>query len=131
MSFEKSYARQVEAFGRRGDVLLGISTSGRSRNVICAFEAARQMGIQTIGLLGRDGGELRSLADISLIVPSSDTQHIQEAQIVIIHLLCELIEERMISGRRAQVQDLSRVRRLWEIPRPAGQQTAARANGRG
>ena len=94
--YDDVFARQVEALGRPGDVLLGISTSGRSRNVIQAFEAARRGGLRCVALLGGDGGELRSLADIAVTVPSLDTQHIQETQIVAIHILCELIEEQII-----------------------------------
>jgi phosphoheptose isomerase len=105
VGYDEVFARQVEAFGRRGDVLLGISTSGRSRNVIRAFSEARRLGLRTIGLLGCDGGELRELSDVALVVPSSDTQHIQAVHVVLIHLLCELIEERIaddisVRGRR-------------------------------
>jgi phosphoheptose isomerase len=95
VGYDEVFARQVEAFGRRGDVLLGISTSGRSRNVIRAFSEARRHGLRTIGLLGCDGGELRELSDVALVVPSNDTQHIQAVHVVLIHLLCELIEERI------------------------------------
>lgn len=92
--YEQIFSRQVEAFGKENDVLIGISTSGSSRNLIEAFRVARVRGVRTIALLGRDGGELRELADLSLIVPSHETQHIQEAQMVVLHLLCELVEER-------------------------------------
>lgn len=93
VGYENVFARQVEAFGKAGDVLIGISTSGRSQNVVQAFTVARSRGMQTLALLGGDGGELRSLADHCLLVPSSEPQHIQEVQIVMIHLLCELVEE--------------------------------------
>jgi D-inositol-3-phosphate glycosyltransferase len=93
VGYDTVFARQVEAFGRAGDVLVGISTSGRSQNLVQAFAAARSQGMHTIGLLGGDGGTLRSLTDHCLLVPSSEPQHIQEVQIVIIHLLCELVEE--------------------------------------
>jgi phosphoheptose isomerase len=95
VGYDEVYARQVDAFGRRGDVLVGISTSGRSRNVVRAFSEARRIGLRTIGLLGSDGGELRELSDVALVVPSNDTQHIQAVHIVLIHLLCELVEERV------------------------------------
>ena len=98
--YEHVFARQVEAFGRAGDVLIGISTSGNSRNLLRAFETAKSQGLLAIALLGKDGGELRHMADISIIVPATDTQHIQEVQIFIIHLLCELVEERLMSGWR-------------------------------
>ncbi|MBW4582123.1 MAG: glycosyltransferase [Tildeniella nuda ZEHNDER 1965/U140] len=93
VGFEDVFARQVEAFGKPGDVLMGISTSGRSRNLVEAFNVARLQGVQTIALLGGDGGTLRSLADYCIVVPSSEPQHIQEVQIVVIHLLCELVEK--------------------------------------
>lgn len=99
VGYEHVFARQVEAFGRKGDVLLGISTSGQSRNLVQAFEAARRQGLYCIAILGRDGGDLHPLADISIIVPSFDTQHIQEVQVVVIHLLCELVEERLMSSQ--------------------------------
>jgi phosphoheptose isomerase len=98
VGYEQVFARQVEAFGRSGDVLLGISTSGQSRNLVRAFEAARRQKLLCIAILGRDGGDLHSLADISIIVPSFDTQRIQEVQVVVIHLLCELVEERLTSS---------------------------------
>lgn len=93
VGYEQVFARQVEAFGQAGDVLVGISTSGRSPNLVQAFTVARSRGMQTIALLGGDGGTLRSLTDHCLLVPSSEPQHIQEVHLVIIHLLCELVEE--------------------------------------
>lgn len=92
-SFDEVFSRQVMALGRRGDCLLGISTSGNSRNVIRAADAARSAGIQVIGLLGRDGGALRALCDVAIVVPSSTTARIQEAHIFIGHTLCALVEE--------------------------------------
>ena len=93
--FEDVFARQVEAFGRPGDVLVGISTSGRSRNVLRAFEAAAARGMTRIGLLGGTGGDLLPLAEHAIVAPSDDTQHIQEVHIVVIHVLCELVEEEL------------------------------------
>jgi glycosyltransferase involved in cell wall biosynthesis/phosphoheptose isomerase len=95
VSFEDAFARQVEALGRRGDLLIGLSTTGRSRNLIRAFERARAAGISTLALLGGDGGQLTALADHVVIVPSRSTQHIQEAHDVLIHILCELVEGRL------------------------------------
>ena len=103
MGYENVFARQVEAFGRAGDVLVGISTSGRSQNLIHAFTVARAQGMPTIALLGGDGGTLRSLADHCLLVASSEPQHIQEVQIVIIHLLCELVEEWFVSEKPSAI----------------------------
>ncbi|HCF27204.1 MAG TPA: phosphoheptose isomerase, partial [Cyanobacteria bacterium UBA11049] len=102
IGYEYIFSRQVEAFGRAGDVLIGISTSGRSRNLLQAFEAARLQGLRTVALLGGDGGDLRQLADISIIVPAHNPQQIQEVQIFIIHLLCELVEERLMLQRQEQ-----------------------------
>jgi phosphoheptose isomerase len=95
VGFDDAFARQVEAFGRRGDVLVGISTSGRSANLVRAFERARELGLTTVALLGRDGGHLPALADVSLVVPAFDTQRIQEVHGVIVHLLAELVEQRL------------------------------------
>ena len=91
-SFDEVFARQVSAFGARGDCLIGISTSGNSRNVIKAAEAARGIGMRIIGLLGRDGGALRALCDVAIVVPSDSTARIQEAHAFIGHTLCGLIE---------------------------------------
>ena len=99
VGFETVFSRQVESLGRPGDVLVGISTSGRSPNLIRAFESARAAGLETLALLGRDGGPLRQLADASIVVPSDDTQRVQEVQILIIHLLCELVEEMLFAAR--------------------------------
>lgn len=90
--FEHIFARQVEALCAPPDLLVGISTSGNSRNVIAAIEAGRARGLFTVGLLGGDGGRLAQLCDLSLIVPARDTARIQEAHILIGHLLCELVE---------------------------------------
>jgi D-inositol-3-phosphate glycosyltransferase len=99
IGYDDVFARQVDTFGRTGDVLLGISTSGRSRNLVQAFKAARRRGLCCVAILGGDGGELKELADVTIVVPSCDTQHIQEAHIVIIHILCELIEERILADQ--------------------------------
>jgi D-inositol-3-phosphate glycosyltransferase len=95
--YEHVFARQVEALGRPGDVLLAISTSGRSRNVVRALEAARRAGMRTIALLGDGGGDCRTLCDVAIAVPSQDTAHVQEVHIVVIHILCELIEARVLA----------------------------------
>ena len=90
--FENVFARQIEALGTKGDLCLAISTSGTSPNIVAACEQAREQGIGVIGLLGRDGGSVKSLCDLVLIVESDDTQRIQEAHNLIGHILCELIE---------------------------------------
>lgn len=92
-TFDEVFARQVAALGRTGDVLVAISTSGNSRNVIRAVEEARTAGMQVIGLLGRDGGILKVMCDLPIVVPSQVTARIQEAHILIGHTLCGLIEE--------------------------------------
>lgn len=94
-SFDQVFARQVEGLMTGRDVLLGLSTSGNSANVIAAFEKAKEMGGKTILLSGRNGGRLRELADISMIVPSDVTAHIQEAHGCIYHILCGLLEDAM------------------------------------
>jgi DNA-binding MurR/RpiR family transcriptional regulator len=80
-------------------VLVGISTSGRSPNVVEALAAARRRGLRRVAILGRDGGAARELADVAIVVPSSDTQHIQEIQIVVIHLICDLVEAQLAAQR--------------------------------
>jgi D-sedoheptulose 7-phosphate isomerase len=90
--FSTAYRRQVETLVRRGDVLVALSTSGNSENVVEAARAARAVGAVTIGLTGRDGGRLRSLCDEVLVVPSGAAERVQEAHITVIHILCELIE---------------------------------------
>ena len=90
--FEKVFARQVEALGARGDVCLAISTSGNSPNIVAAIEEARSREMNVIGLLGRDGGLCAPLCHLALIVPSNDTQRIQETHNLIGHIICELVE---------------------------------------
>jgi D-sedoheptulose 7-phosphate isomerase len=98
--FENVFARQVEAFGERGDVLIAISTSGASPNIVRACEAARERELKVIGLLGRDGGAVFSLCDLALVVSSDDTQRIQETHNLVCHILCELVEHTLFPGER-------------------------------
>jgi D-sedoheptulose 7-phosphate isomerase len=91
--FEHIYARQLQALSRPGDLLIAISTSGNSTNVVKAVEYAKANGIYTIGLLGRDGGTLAAQVDLALTIAVESTARIQEAHIVILHLLCEAFEE--------------------------------------
>lgn len=94
-SYDIVFSRQIEALGQKGDVAFGISTSGNSKNVILAIQKAKSMGLYTIVLSGRSGGELKSLADLSLIVPSQKTARIQECHIMIGHILCERVDEKL------------------------------------
>jgi D-sedoheptulose 7-phosphate isomerase len=94
-AFDDVFARQVMALGRAGDLLVGISTSGNSKNVIRAVEEAKALGMTSVGLLGRDGGQLRALCDLAIVVPSEATARIQESHILIGHTLCGLIERHL------------------------------------
>jgi D-sedoheptulose 7-phosphate isomerase len=94
-SFDEVFARQVAGLGRPGDCLLAISTSGNSRNVLRAAETARAQGLVTIGMLGRDGGALRALCDITIVVPNPITARIQEAHAFIGHVICAMVESRL------------------------------------
>jgi D-sedoheptulose 7-phosphate isomerase len=96
--FEHVFARQVQALGREGDVLVGISTSGNSANVVEAFERARAAGLRTIALTGESGGALGPLADIEINVPSSETSHIQEAHIAVGQLIAFLVEDELFTS---------------------------------
>ncbi len=91
--FDAVFSRQVEALARPGDVLIGISTSGNSRNVIAAVNSARAMGVSTLGLLGGQGGALKDMLDHMILAPSSDTPRIQECHILIAHIWCAMIDE--------------------------------------
>jgi D-sedoheptulose 7-phosphate isomerase len=91
-SYAEVFSRQVEALAQRGDVVVGISTSGRSANVLRALRAARERGASTIALLGNDGGTIAPEVDLAIVVPASDTTRIQECHITLIHAICELIE---------------------------------------
>jgi D-sedoheptulose 7-phosphate isomerase len=91
--YESVFARQIEALGQKNDLVIGISTSGKAKNVSSGIRQAKKMGIKTIALTGGDGGEIARIADISLVVPSSVTARVQEAHITIGHILCELVEQ--------------------------------------
>lgn len=95
IGYDNVFARATEALGAPGDVLIGISTSGKSESVNLALKAARTRGMATIGLLGRDGGPARELVDVAIIVPSDDTQRIQEGHITIGHIICGLVEREL------------------------------------
>jgi D-sedoheptulose 7-phosphate isomerase len=95
LGFDRIFARQLEALGRKGDLAIGISTSGNSPNVLLALEAARAMGLVPAALAGRDGGKLRGLADPLVVVPSDVTSRIQEMHILLGHMLCEALEQEL------------------------------------
>ena len=94
-AFQEIFARQIKALGKDGDIVIGLSTSGNSPNVIKAFEVAKEMGIKTVALTGNDGGMLAKLADVPLIVSSSSTPRIQETHILAGHILCEMVEHQL------------------------------------
>lgn len=91
--YEFVFSRQLEALGRKGDLLIAISTSGNSGNVVKALELARKIGIKTIGLSGRTGGAMNELCELNLVVPSNDTPRIQEMHIMIGHIICQAIDD--------------------------------------
>ncbi len=93
--YDAVFSRQLEGMGQEGDLFIGISTSGNSKNVINAFESAKKMGITTVALVGRDGGAMAKMADHALIVPSDATPRIQESHILIGHILCDIIEKEL------------------------------------
>jgi D-sedoheptulose 7-phosphate isomerase len=93
--FEEIFARQVAAFGKTGDVLVAISTSGKSANIRRALEEGKSRKLKTIALLGRDGGSCRNIADVDLIVAGDSTARIQEAHKFLLHVLCEICEARL------------------------------------
>ncbi len=93
--FEHIFSRQLEGLGRSGDLLIGLSTSGNSKNVIMAFEVAKAQGIKTVALLGRDGGALKSVADLAIVVPAQTSDRIQEIHIKLIHTVIETLERKL------------------------------------
>jgi D-sedoheptulose 7-phosphate isomerase len=95
IAFSEIFAKQLRALGKEGDVAIGISTSGNSSNVLKAFEVAKEMRMKTVALTGNDGGMLAKMADIPLTVPSTSTPRIQEAHILIGHILCEMVEHQL------------------------------------
>lgn len=90
--FEYVFSRQVQGLGRKGDILVGLSTSGNSKNVILAVQEAKKLGMKTVALLGKDGGELKGMADLSIVVPAQTSDRIQEIHIKIIHTVIETVE---------------------------------------
>jgi D-sedoheptulose 7-phosphate isomerase len=99
--FDRVFSRQVEAFARPGDVVVGISTSGNSANIAKALDVARAAGCRTIALLGRGGGAIKGMVDLPIVIPSDTTPRIQEGHITVIHILCDLLEQALFSDNRA------------------------------
>ncbi len=95
--YDKVFSRQLEGMGQKGDLFIGISTSGNSQNIINAFEVAKQKGITTIALVGRDGGAMAKIADMAIVVPSESTPRIQESHILIGHIICDIIEKEIFA----------------------------------
>ena len=95
--FDTVFSRQIEALARKGDVVVGISTSGNSENVVRALKLANEIGADTIGLLGNEGGRAKEHAGIAIVVPSNDTARIQEPHITIGHIICEIIEQEIVN----------------------------------
>jgi D-sedoheptulose 7-phosphate isomerase len=93
--YDKVYQQQVEALAKKNDILVVLSTSGNSKNIVRAISAAKARGIKTIALLGRDGGQILGLSDYSIVVPAQGSDRIQEGHITIIHIWCDLIENAM------------------------------------
>ncbi|MBA2423348.1 MAG: D-sedoheptulose 7-phosphate isomerase [Chitinophagales bacterium] len=98
-SYDQIYSRLVKARGKKGDVIVGISTSGNSGNVIKALELANQLGMITVGMTGESGGKMKALSTYLLNAPSSDTPRIQESHIMIGHIICELVEDKMFERK--------------------------------
>lgn len=97
-SYDIIYARLISGIGRKDDILVGLSTSGNSKNIVKAFEKAKEKGIHTIALTGEKGGIMKDLADLCICVPSNDTPRIQESHIMIGHIICELVESSIFSN---------------------------------
>ncbi|QFR48640.1 D-sedoheptulose 7-phosphate isomerase [Sulfurimonas lithotrophica] len=91
--YDKVFSRQLEGMGQEGDIFIGISTSGNSKNILNAFDSAKKKNILTVALVGKDGGEMAKKADIALVIPSDSTPRIQESHILIGHILCDIIEK--------------------------------------
>jgi D-sedoheptulose 7-phosphate isomerase len=99
--FDEIFARQVRAFGKPGDVLVTLTTSGNSPNILAALNAAKTQGLHTVALLGRDGGRARGIAEVELLVPSQITARTQEAHKFLLHVLCEIVETVWLLPREA------------------------------
>jgi phosphoheptose isomerase len=114
VGYDDVFARQVEAFARPGDVVVAFSTSGRSRNVVRALETGRRLGARTIAVLGGDGGTAVRQADVDIVAPATDTQHIQEVHTVVLHLLCALVEDALVTRGAFGRTETTASRTAWE-----------------
>ena len=99
-SFEEVFARQVGGLGEKGDVLIAFTTSGKSKNVLCALKEAKRKGMESICFLGRDGGFTKGVATLDLLVPGDNTARIQEAHITVAHIICEIIEQQLCQEQK-------------------------------
>lgn len=97
-SFDVIYSRLIDGIGKKGDILIGLSTSGNSTNIIKAFEKAKEKGMTTIGFTGQTGGKMKDVSDLLLNVPSTDTPRIQECHIMLGHIICQLVEEKLFTS---------------------------------
>ena len=93
-SYDVIYSRMIDGIGQKGDVLVGLSTSGNSVNIVKAFEAAKEKGMITVGFTGITGGKMKSVSDYLINIPSTDTPRIQESHIMVGHIICQLVEEK-------------------------------------
>lgn len=98
-SYEVIYSRIIDGIAQPGDVLIGLSTSGNSANIIRAFEVAKQKGVTTVGFTGLSGGQMKTLSDYLINIPSTDTPRIQESHIMTGHIICQLVEEKFFGGK--------------------------------
>ncbi len=98
-SYDVIYSRLIKGLGNKGDILVGLSTSGNSRNIVLAFEQAKANGMITVGFTGESGGKIKALSNYLINVPSADTPRIQESHILLGHIICQLVEEKYFSGR--------------------------------
>jgi D-sedoheptulose 7-phosphate isomerase len=118
--FDMVFARQVEAFGSRGDVAVGISTSGNSPNVLRALEAAKVKSIYTVALTGASGGAMKKVADCTICIPSEETPRIQECHILTGHIICEIAEELLFAPSQPEAPSI-------DLPRPAASDAGSQA----
>lgn len=98
--YEKVFARLISGMGRKGDILVGISTSGNSKNILQAFDVCKEKGLITVAMTGASGGKMREQADLLINVPSNDTPRIQEAHITVGHIICELVEQEIFGEKK-------------------------------